>query len=435
MLASSTSNELLAVDFSDIANPTVVAVPKLSETTGAKLFVTGEVVLSASDYGVALIDISDLSSAKYIQQIPSLGLVTAATEIDSNTVLLSSTNGLVAVDISDSSDIKVISQINGVPELSSLSFDVSTIVGAVRFENELRLYQYNLPPTVSNADYTFDEDTTINEVLSATDPEGDAVIFELVEPASNGSVALNADGSFSYEPELNFNGEDSFIFSAEDVHGGKSEAKVTLNINPVNDTPITADMSISTNTETEVSGQFEATDPDGDELTFEYTTPSNGTLSVSGADFTYTPVAGFAGEDAFEYTAKDSSGASSTATISITVINNAPTAQGITISTDVDTAVSGSFNATDPDGDELAIENTNPTSGTLAVSGTSFTYTPNEGFSGTDSFQYTVTDPYGASATATVQITVKSPSSGGGSNDWWLLILLAGSLLIRVRTK
>ena len=437
VLASSLDDELLAIDFSDTANPVIITVPNLSDTTEAKLFVSGDTAISASQYGVALIDISDLSSASYIGQIPSLGIVTAATEIDSDTILMSSTNGLLVVDISDAANISVISQLDGVPELSSLGFNGSDIAGAVRFENELRLYQYNLYPVVSDTEFTIDEDSSLEESVSATDPEGDDISFEIVTEANNGTVTIDANGQFTYEPELNFYGEDSFTFSVEDVHGGKSEAIVTITVNPVNDAPVTNDVSLSTNTETETSGNFDATDVDGDELTYEHTAPANGSLEVSGDSFTYTPDSGFSGEDSFEYTAKDPSGAESSAIVMITVVNNTPIANTVTLSTDIDTAVSGSFNATDPDGDELAFENTSPASGSLTVSGTSFTYTPNAGFTGSDSFQYTVTDPYGASATASVQITVNSASSGGGggSNDWWLLSLLLATLAVRFRLK
>ncbi|GAA4356230.1 Ig-like domain-containing protein [Kangiella marina] len=435
VLASSVNAELLAVDFSDTANPSVVSVPTMSEVTSAKLFVTGDVAISASDFGVFLIDISDLTAANHIGQLSGFGLVTAATEIDSDTILLSSTNGLLAVDISDSANISIISQLEAVPELSSLAFDGSDIVGAVQFENELRAYQFNLSPTAASADFTLDEDTSIDESVSATDPEGDDITFGIVTEPSNGTVTISANGLFTYEPALNFNGQDSFTFSAKDVHGGKAEATVTLTVNVVNDAPVANPVNLSTGTETEVSGDFEASDPDGDELTYNHTNPENGSLTVSGSSFVYTPNEGFSGEDTFEYTAMDASGAESTATVTIAVINNAPVANLVTISTSVDTAVSGTFSTTDSDGDELTIENSNPSSGSLTVSGTSFTYTPNAGFSGSDSFQYTVTDPYGASATASVRITVNAPSSGGGSNDWWLLSLLFAILVTRLRLK
>lgn len=435
VLASSLDDELLAVDFSDTANPVVIAVPNLSDTTEAKLFVSGDTAISASQYGVALIDISDLSSANYIGQVPSLGLVTAATEIDSDTILLSSTNGLLAVDISDPANISIISQLDAEPELSSLAIDGSDIVGAVRFENELKAYQYNQYPVASSSMFELDEDSSLDETLSATDPEGDVLVFEVVSQPSNGSVVINTNGQFTYEPDLNFNGQDSFEFSAEDPHGGRSEASVTLTVNPVNDAPVANDVSISTGTETQVDASFDASDLDGDELTYEHTNPSNGSLVVSGDSFAYTPEAGFSGEDSFEYTAQDPSGAQATATVTIIVVNNSPVANSVTLSTDVDTAVSGSFDATDPDGDDLSYANTNPSSGSLSVSGTNFTYTPNAGFSGSDSFQYTVTDPYGESATATVRITVNAPASGGGSNDWWLLSLLLLTLVTRLRVK
>ncbi|WP_223670496.1 Ig-like domain-containing protein [Kangiella shandongensis] len=426
VLASSLDSELLAVDFSDTENPSVVSVPKFSDTVNAQLFVTGDMLLSVSNSGAVLIDISVLSSANYIREIPELGLITAATNIDSSTVLLSSNNGLLAVDISDSEDIRVISQIEGASSFSNLTYDGSKVVGSVIYENELHLYEYNLYPKASDSSFTLDEDSVLSDILVGSDPEGDELTFALVTETENGSVSINASGQFTYEPVLNFNGQDSFTYSVEDTHGGRAEATVVLTANAINDTPTANDMSVSTKTETSVSGSFDASDVDNDELSYQYTNPSNGSLNVSGSEFTYTPDSDFSGEDSFDYTVTDPSGASATATVSISVTNNAPTANNVSLTTKVDSSVSGTFNATDPDGDELAVEYTSPSSGTLNVSGTSFTYTPDSGFSGKDTFQYTVTDPYGESATATVNISVNQESSGGGGSSDWLLLLILG---------
>lgn len=105
--------------------------------------------------------------------------------------------------------------------------------------------------------------------------------------------------------------------------------------------------------------------------------------------------------------------------------NAVPLATSLTVATAADTAVAVTLSATDADGDALTYAiATQPTYGALSGSGTSYTYTPSAGFSGTDSFTYTAYDGLDTSAPATVTITVQpaadsssSSSSGSGSSS------------------
>ena len=96
-----------------------------------------------------------------------------------------------------------------------------------------------------------------------------------------------------------------------------------------------------------------------------------------------------------------------------TVDNQAPVAQDQTVLTPVDTSVDITLTATDIDGDALTYQIVNPpASGVLIGVPPDLTYTPNAGFSGTDSFTFTANDGRIESLVATVQITV-----AGENND------------------
>ncbi|WP_129338619.1 beta strand repeat-containing protein [Cellulomonas endophytica] len=125
---------------------------------------------------------------------------------------------------------------------------------------------------------------------------------------------------------------------------------------------------------------------------------------------TYTPAPGFRGTDTFGYTVQDTRGAASTATVTITVTNNAPDAVNDVYDTASGTPVSVTLtgNDSDPDSDSLtATVTTGPAHGTvtLAADGTG-TYTPAAGWSGTDTFTYTISDGHGGTDTATVTVRV-----------------------------
>ena len=154
-----------------------------------------------------------------------------------------------------------------------------------------------------------------------------------------------------------------------------------------------------------------STDPNGDPLTFQVTAgPSSGTLTGSGASRTYTPNAGFSGSDSFGYTVTDTATGlvSNTATVSITV-TPAPVANSQSVIANLGVATAITLTSTYPNGDPLTFQViAGPSSGTLTGSGASRTYTPNSGFSGSDSFAFTATDTTTGlvSNTATVSITV-----------------------------
>jgi hypothetical protein len=136
---------------------------------------------------------------------------------------------------------------------------------------------------------------------------------------------------------------------------------------------------------------------------------SHGTAQASGMSIIYTPAAGYIGADSFTYTASNSAGTSAPATVSITVNPPpAPTVTATSATTAYDTATSinlaSAISGLNITGVNIA---SNPSHGTVSVSGETVTYTPSASFyGGTDSFTYTATNPGGTSTPATVTITV-----------------------------
>ncbi|HXH79950.1 LamG-like jellyroll fold domain-containing protein [Nocardioides sp.] len=167
------------------------------------------------------------------------------------------------------------------------------------------------------------------------------------------------------------------------------------------------------------------TDADGNTLTATgVTQPANGTVTMAAdGGFTYTPATGFAGTDTFTYRANDGTTTSAATTVTITVERAVPGNRAPTAGADAYDAVGGQvltvpapgvlMNDDDPDGEAVtAADATQPTHGAVVLARDgSFTYTPNAGFTGADSFTYRASDGKAASAPATVTITVK-PAGG-----------------------
>jgi VCBS repeat-containing protein len=77
----------------------------------------------------------------------------------------------------------------------------------------------------------------ISGTAAASDIDSTLLTYSLVQPASHGTVSVNPDGSYSYTPQLNYFGPDSFTFRASDGTVDSNVATVALTVTPVNDAP------------------------------------------------------------------------------------------------------------------------------------------------------------------------------------------------------
>ncbi|MGP9546076.1 tandem-95 repeat protein, partial [Psychrobacter sp. AOP7-B1-25] len=153
------------------------------------------------------------------------------------------------------------------------------------------------------------EDTVATGQLeAATDVDGDDLTYTLDSDANNGTVVVNADGSYSYTPDANFHGEDSFTYTIDDGQGGVITQTTTITVAAVNDAPVAEDSIITAIEDTVATGQLAtATDVDGDTLTFALVSgTTNGSVIVNDdGSYSYTPNANFNGSDGFTYTVSD----------------------------------------------------------------------------------------------------------------------------------
>ena len=161
------------------------------------------------------------------------------------------------------------------------------------------------------------EDTLISGAVTATDIDGDNLTFALdanAAPAAHGSVTVNADGTYDYTPDANFNGTDTFTVQVSDGQGGFASQEVTVTVGAVNDDPtITGSSGGDGLEDTLISGAVTATDIDGDNLTFALDATAapaaHGSVTVNAdGTYDYTPDANFNGTDTFTVQVSDGQG-------------------------------------------------------------------------------------------------------------------------------
>lgn len=296
----------------------------------------------------------------------------------------------------------------------------------------------NDAPTAIDLDVSTDEDTPVPVVLAGSDVDGDALSFAVVAGPANGSLSGTAP-NLTYTPGANFNGADSFTYTANDGTVDSPLATVSITVTAGNDLPVADGQSLATAEDTPLALTLTASDPDGDALTYTVQSgPANGVLSGTAPDLTYTPNENFNGSDSFTFVANDASGPSAPATVAIdvTAVNDLPTAADLDISTDEDTPVPVVLSGDDVDGDALSFAIVaGPANGSLSGSAPNLSYTPNADFNGQDSFTYRTNDGTADSGIATVTITIAAtndaPTADGAAvttaEDTSVPITLTGS--------
>ncbi|MBN9522042.1 tandem-95 repeat protein [bacterium] len=283
---------------------------------------------------------------------------------------------------------------------------------------------------VGTADgYTTAEDTPLTVAAPGvlgndSDPDGDTLSAILTASPAHGGLILNPNGSFTYRPDANYSGTDTFKYKPTDGQSQGAEVTVTVTVTAVNDAPAAANDSYSVAEDATLTVAAPGvlandTDTEGNALTAVLVAgPAHGTLTLSAdGSFVYTPAANYYGPDSFTYRANDGTAGGNTATVALNVtpVNDIPVgaADSYTVSKNWAVYFGASagvlVNDADTDGDTLSailVGNLDAHGDVTLYPDGSFAYTPDLNFTGTATFTYQVTDGPALSAPVTVTLTV-----------------------------
>ena len=173
-------------------------------------------------------------------------------------------------------------------------------------------------PTATDDSYQTQEDVSLSidavtGVLSNDTDPIDPLQALLVDDVSNGALTLSSDGSFTYAPNADFNGQDAFTYRANDGASSSNLATVTLLVEAQNDAPFAQDDAYGTQEGGSLSVDAangvlsNDTDPEADALqAILVDDVGNGVLTLNAdGSFDYAPDDGFSGLDDFRYLAND----------------------------------------------------------------------------------------------------------------------------------
>jgi autotransporter-associated beta strand protein len=271
----------------------------------------------------------------------------------------------------------------------------------------------NRRPVATNQSATTLEEAVKPITLAGTDADGNALIYDLVSGPTHG-VLFGTPPNLTYlpagnYPANNFSGLDSFTFTVRDASLTSAVATVNITVTPVNDVPQATAQSVNASANVEKSILLAGSDAEIYPLTYNVVTyPAHGTLSGTAPNLSYLPDVDYHGPDNFTFKVTDVDGLiSSIATVSITVINEAPVVDAQELEMQPNAAQAITLTGSDSTNDALNFSViTPPANGTLSGTAPNLTYTPTAAFTGTDSFTFKANDGANDSPSATVTIHV-----------------------------
>jgi hypothetical protein len=277
-------------------------------------------------------------------------------------------------------------------------------------------------------------------------------VLEVLDPVSSFSVTTSEVGVLNppdgpppleYLPPQDFSGQAVFTYELGEPGSDPVQGWVSILVEEVNRLPAALDGSVTAVSGVETTIVLAGTDADGDPLSFNFSSfPAHGSLTsyavVSGteASVRYQSAPGFVGIDSFRFNVNDGFDVSADATvlIQVTASNVAPTASGQDVVVGEGSTVGIVLRGTDPDGDTLSYAvSSGPQHGTLSGTPPSVSYTPSAGYSGADSFTFTVSDGQLTSAPATVSIQVTTVNQPPTAKSQTLEVLAGDTVTIRLK--
>ncbi len=285
----------------------------------------------------------------------------------------------------------------------------------------------SVAPTLADDNFAMSANQQLGAGVLANDvdADGDELTVSLETGASHGQLTLESNGLFTYRPDIQFGGVDTFTYTVSDGVHEVGPATVTIEVTAIEShAPEAVEDAYSLREDESLtigrSDGLLANDTDADEDPLYaglVDAPGHGTLTMGRyGSFTYRPDADFSGIDQFTYLASDIDGESGLATVTLTVeaVNDTPTSTADAYSTAEDEVLTvdslGGVLANDVDADDDILSVTvvdEPSHGTVTLgSDGSFQYTPDPDFHGEDSFTYVASDGQADTEVASVTIMV-----------------------------
>jgi large repetitive protein len=279
---------------------------------------------------------------------------------------------------------------------------------------EITITPVNDAPVADPDAFTVAEGGTENGTLTGSDAEEDELTFEVVDMPANGSLTINADGTFEYVHDGSETVSDSFTFRVYDGDLYSEKALVTITITEVNKAPVANPDAFTVAEGGTENGTLTGNDAEDDKLLFYVVAlPAYGSLVIDGeGEFVYIHNGSETLSDSFTFRVFDGEFYSQPALVSITItpVNDAPVANNDAFEVDQGQQFVDQLTGSDVEDDDLTfILVSGPLHGVLVLNADgTYSYTHDNTANYDDSFTFKVNDGLADSNVATVTISINA---------------------------
>ncbi|MDD1829889.1 tandem-95 repeat protein, partial [Photobacterium sp. ZSDE20] len=367
-------------------------------------------------------------------------LLAQATDVESDDLTAAnlSVGGNATVTANDDGSFTITPDANFNGDID-ISFDLTDGTDTVTATADLTVNPMSDPTVVSDVSYSIDEDGTLTftdaQLLAgASDADGETLTVDSVTySGTDGVFTDNGDGTYSFAPNENFNGEVDLSFSV--TTGSESvDATIGVTVDAVNDAPLAGSTSYTVNEDNSITISNEqilanSSDIDGDDISVSSVTygGSDGVFTTNDdGTYTFAPNENFNGDVSFNVVIRDEDGetASTTAGLTVVEVNDPPVAGSTSYSINEDEVINFTeaqllAQSSDVEGDvSIDFVTYSGTDGILRANddGT-FTFAPNENFNGNVSLDIVVSDEDGVTASTTAEVEVVAVNDVPVSSD------------------
>ena len=292
----------------------------------------------------------------------------------------------------------------------------------------LQINGINDSPTGQPFTLVTSEDVAVQGTFTfITDPDLTGLVFSTPQGNTIQGLTINPDGTYSFNPPLNYSGTQSILVQGCDAQNSCASALLTVQVNAVNDLPVVTDKNFTFVEDAVFQSSVSSGNSDAEGSPLTYTSagqPIGGSLDLNvDGSFTYTPFANWFGNESIGIQVCDNQGGCSTLQLNLTVtgVNDLPTISNATYNTNEDVAFSGNLNSIATDIETAALNftiTTTPSNGTINTSPNgSFIYTPAANFFGTDFIAVTACDAANACVSANITFNVNSVNDSPIAQD------------------
>lgn len=300
----------------------------------------------------------------------------------------------------------------------------------------------NSVPSIDAGNYSVHWRGQVDVALNASDPDGDALSYEVVGFPAKGSATWIDRGNGVLRYSVNDVSKGTDVLRVRVSDGVQYSPAKSVALTLTNTTPSASTTALSFHWRGTQAGKLAGSDADGDPLKYSIgTSTTKGTLTVTDAatgSVQFVPSGAFVGSDSLTYQVSDGADVSALQTVPVTLTNTVPVAQASTFAITAGTTLSARVTAQDADSDPLTYEVVQQaTKGTFTMeSGTGlFQYVPANGGSGTDVVTVAVSDGVSRSQNVNIELRYPDGGSGGGGGggrlDWVTLALLGAALALQ----